>query len=144
VRFSKDPRLHQRGTAIAVLARQGMCFAVAGTHLDLAAQPRLRHVGELEAALAVHVPAGIPTVIGGDINDRPGSAPWTALATGRADAFAVAGVGGGFTYSAREPRRTIDGIFADPAFRVRTAYAVDGADVGAASDHRPLLAELEF
>ncbi|MDT4998882.1 MAG: hypothetical protein QOK12_987, partial [Mycobacterium sp.] len=31
VLFSKDPGLHQRGTAIAVLRLQGVTFAVAGT-----------------------------------------------------------------------------------------------------------------
>jgi len=35
VTFSKDPGLHQRGTAIAVLRLRGSTFAVAGTHLDL-------------------------------------------------------------------------------------------------------------
>lgn len=144
VLFSKDRRLHQRGTAIAVLAMQGERFAVAGTHLDLDAGARLRHVGQLEAAIAAYVPAGVPTIVGGDLNDRPGSAVWQALAATRRDSFAEAGTGDGLTFSATQPRKTIDGIFVDPDFRVRTARVLDTQDVRIASDHRPLLADLEL
>lgn len=144
VLFSKDARLHQRGAAIAILERNGTRFAVAGTHLDLAAGPRLRHVGELHAAVAAHVPAEVPTIIAGDINDRPGSASWTALTASRTDAFAAAGVGDAFTSTARDPRQTIDGIFVDPRITVRSARVVEHPDVAIASDHRPVLAELEI
>src|SRR5437870_3451396 len=63
VRFSKDPGLHQRGTAIALLRLRGSTFAVAGTHLDVKGEPRLRHVAELHAAIAEHVPAEIPAIV---------------------------------------------------------------------------------
>ncbi len=144
VLFSRDPRLHQRGTAIAVLRYRGASFAVAGVHLDLAAQPRLRHVSELESAIAARVPADVPTVVGGDMNDVPGSATWAALNETRRDAFAEAGVGGGFTSSAARPRRRIDAIFADPRITVRAARVIDHGDAAAASDHLPVLAELEL
>lgn len=144
MRFSKDPRLHQRGTAIAVLRLAGTEFAVAGTHLDLAEVPRLRHVDELHAAITRHVPEEIPTVVAGDVNDRPGSSAWQALAAQRTDAFAAAGIGSAFTSEARTPRQTIDGVFADPRITVRTARVLDEPDVELASDHRPLLAELEL
>ncbi len=101
VLFSKDPGLHQRGTAIAVLRLRGATFAVAGTHLDLRPEPRLRHVGELHAAIGRHVPADVPAIVAGDINDHPGSAPWQALADARPDAFAAVGAGTAFTSPAR-------------------------------------------
>ncbi len=144
VRFSKDAGLHQRGTAIAVLRLRGSTFAVAGTHLDLKPEPRLRHVGELHAAIATHVPRDVPAVVAGDINDRPGSAPWRALAAPRPDAFATAGIGNAFTSTAKRPHQTIDGVFADPRLTVAAARVLDGADVLIASDHRPLLVELEL
>jgi endonuclease/exonuclease/phosphatase family metal-dependent hydrolase len=144
VRFSTDPRLHQRGTAIAVLRLSGATFAVAGTHLDVRAAPRLRHVGELHAAIAAHVPDRIPTVIAGDINDRPGSPGWQALTAQRQDAFATAGVGSGFTSTATNPHQRIDAIFVDRRIVVRSARVLDQPDVRAASDHRPVLAELEL
>lgn len=144
VLFSRDPRMHRRGVAIAVLAKHGTRFAVAGTHLDLRDAPRLRHIDELETAVARHVPAGIPTVVGGDINDRPGSAAWRALTRSRADAFAAAGTGNAFTSTATRPHQTIDGVFVDPGIAVTTARVLGEADVMRASDHRPLLVELEI
>ncbi|HEY8828476.1 MAG TPA: endonuclease/exonuclease/phosphatase family protein [Jatrophihabitantaceae bacterium] len=142
VTFSKDPGLHQRGTAIAVLRLRGSTFAVAGTHLDLKAEPRLRHVGELHAAIAGHVPAEVPAVVAGDINDKPGSALWQALTEQRLDAFATAGTGSAFTSTATNPHQRIDGVFVDPRITVRSARVLDGPDVLIASDHRPILAEL--
>jgi endonuclease/exonuclease/phosphatase family metal-dependent hydrolase len=144
VLFSKDRRLHQRGTAMAVLRIGDSPFAVAGTHLDLVAEPRLRHVGELYTALAAHVPPEVPVIVCGDVNCKPGSPPWAALTELLQDAFAVAGVGSAFTSTAKNPHQTIDGIFVDPRVTVRSAQVLDQPDVEAASDHRPLLAELEL
>jgi endonuclease/exonuclease/phosphatase family metal-dependent hydrolase len=139
VLFSKDAGLHQRGAALAVLRLNGARFAVVGTHLDLVEGPRLRHIAELHGALAVFVPADVPTVVAGDMNDRPGSPAWTLLTERRVDA---APTGDEYTYSASNPQRRIDAVFADPALRVLSAEVVDSPDVRIASDHRPLLVEL--
>lgn len=144
VLFSKDRGLHRRGTAIAVLRLAGSRFAVAGTHLDVVAEPRLRHVRELHAAVQRCVPAEVATVIAGDINDHPGSAPWAALTERRPDAFASAGSGNAFTSQAATPRQTIDGIFVDPRITVRSARVVDHPEAALASDHLPVVAELEL
>ena len=139
VLFTTDPGLHRRGAALAVLEVAGARFALAGTHLDLVEQPRLRHVGELHAALDAIAPDRIPTVVAGDINDLPGSVAWQLLAQRRVDAVPT---GDGFTYSARKPQRRIDGVFADPALRIRSAEVIGTPDVTIASDHRPVLVEL--
>jgi endonuclease/exonuclease/phosphatase family metal-dependent hydrolase len=144
VLFSKDRNLHQRGTAIAVLRIGGVPFAVAGTHLDVVAEPRMRHVDELHAALGAHVPPDVPAIVCGDLNCPPGSPWWAALTELLQDAFAVAGVGSAFTSTARNPHQTIDGVFVDPRITVRSARVLDQADVEIASDHRPVLAELEL
>ena len=141
VLFSQDARLHQRGAAIAVLRLGAARVAVAGTHLDLVEAPRLQHIAELEQALDEHVPDGVPTVVAGDINDRPGSPAWQLLTERRVDAVPA---GDGFTYSATRPRRRIDGVFADPALRIASADVIDSPDVKIASDHRPVLVELEL
>jgi endonuclease/exonuclease/phosphatase family metal-dependent hydrolase len=143
VRFSRDAGLHRRGTAIAVLSLRGTRFAVAGSHLDLRDEPRLRHVAELEAAIAAHVPPEVPTVVGGDVNDEPGSPAWHALAAARTDVTTVAGVDP-FTSPASVAVRTIDGIFVDPRLMVLSARVLDSPDVHLASDHRPVLAEIEL
>ena len=142
VLFSTDPDLHRRGTAIAILSYRGSRFAVAGTHLDLALQPRLRHVAELHAAIDRLVPGDVPTVVAGDVNDRPGSDPWNLLASVRTDAFAASDHP--FTSTAANPHQTIDGVFVDSRITVGSATVLDSPDVRIASDHRPLLVELEL
>jgi endonuclease/exonuclease/phosphatase family metal-dependent hydrolase len=143
VLFSKDRGLHLRGAAIAVLRLRGATFAVAGTHLDVKPEPRLRHIRELDAAITAHVPAGVPVIVCADVNDRPGSAAWSALAERGIDVLSKAD-GPVFTSSARQPHQTIDGIFVDPAFRVLSSTVIDGGDTRIASDHLPVLAELEL
>jgi endonuclease/exonuclease/phosphatase family metal-dependent hydrolase len=144
VLFTKDRCLHQRGAALAVLRFSGAPFALAGTHLDLVAEARLRHVGELGRALSAIAPAGVPTVVAGDVNDLPGSATWTQLTADRLDAWAAVGDGDGFTYSARNPRRRIDGIFTSPGARPISAQVIESPDGRRASDHRPLFVEIEL
>lgn len=142
--FSRDPRLHMRGCVTAVLRYRGTQFAVVGTHLDTVPEPRLRHAGELEQAIRSTVPSGTPVVVCADVNDHPGSPTWQVLTQARADAWAVGGSGDGFTSTAREPHQRIDGIFVSRAITVRSAHVPDGPDVLAASDHRPVLIELEL
>jgi len=138
VLFSPDRGLHQRGTALALLRLGGLRVAVAGTHLDLLEAPRLRHIAELDRALAGYAP-DVPTVVAGDVNDVPGSPAWQQLAQRRVDAKPG---GNGFTFSATNPRRRIDGVFVDPGLRVVSAEVLDSPDVRIASDHRPVLVEL--
>ena len=144
VLFTEDHRLHQRGAALAVLRYGGESFAVAGIHLDLVAEPRIRHVGELDRALSGMVPDGTRTVVAGDINDLPGSAAWTQLTGDRLDVWATIGNGDGFTYSARSPRRRIDAIFTGPGVVPISTRVIDSTDVRQGSDHRPVFVELEL
>lgn len=144
VLFSRDPRLHRRGTAIAVLSKRGSRFAVAGTHLDLVAEPRLRHVDELHSAIESHVPDHVPTIVAGDTNDQPGSAVWRALGQDRTDAAVTVGATHLLTSPARAAHQRIDAVFVDPRITVRDVRVLDGDDVERASDHRPVIVDLEL
>jgi endonuclease/exonuclease/phosphatase family metal-dependent hydrolase len=127
-----------------VLKKAGVTFAVAGTHLDLAAEPRLRHVGELRSQLTEFVPSGVPVIVAGDINEPPDQPAWRALAEAGADAFAAVGTGEGLTFPARKPARRIDGVFIGAPLRPVSATVLDSPDVAVASDHCPLLVEIEL
>lgn len=144
VLFSREPELHQRGAALALLRYRGSEFSVAGTHLDVRAPARVRHIVELNSAISRHLPPDKPVVVAADVNDHPGSATWLALTEQRVDAFAAAGVGSAFTSPVADAHHTIDGIFVDPRIIVSAARVLDGPDVQAASDHRPVLAVLEL
>jgi endonuclease/exonuclease/phosphatase family metal-dependent hydrolase len=141
--FTKDPRLHQRGTALARLRVGGADVVVAGTHLDGYPEPRLRHVGELREALRAFNVDSRPVVLAGDMNDDPGSTVWRRLEEIGTDAFAAAGTGDGNTLNVTNPTRRIDAVFAGTGLTVRAARAVDSADVRAASDHRPVVVDLD-
>lgn len=144
IALSVEPGLHQRGVAVALMSYRGAQFAIAGTHLDLRSEPRVRHVAEIEEALAAVLPAGTPIIIAGDMNDAPGSPVWSALTEHRVDAAAAASAEPAVTFSAQAPRRRIDGIFVDPRFSVRSVQVIESADVLVGSDHRPVVADLEF
>jgi endonuclease/exonuclease/phosphatase family metal-dependent hydrolase len=144
VLLSKDPGLHQRGAALAVMRFRGSEFSAVGTHLDVRVEARLRHIVELQSAFSRYLPPDKPVVVAGDMNDHPGSPTWLALTEHWVDAFAAAGVGSAFTSTATDPHQTIDGIFVEPGVAVLSARVLDGPDVQVASDHRPLLAELEL
>jgi endonuclease/exonuclease/phosphatase family metal-dependent hydrolase len=53
-------------------------------------------------------------------------------------------VGSGFTSNVRARTRRIDGIFPGPGIGVRSVDVIDDSDVRIASDHLPVLAELEL
>lgn len=144
IALSREPGLHQRGVAVALMSCRGLQFAIAGTHLDLRSEPRVRHVAQIEQALAVALPAGTPVIVAGDMNDTPGSPVWKALTAHRVDAAAAVSTDHDVTFSAQSPRRRIDGIFVDRRFSVRRVEVVDSPDVLIASDHRPLVADLEL
>ncbi|MGX7680681.1 endonuclease/exonuclease/phosphatase family protein [Jatrophihabitans sp. DSM 45814] len=144
VLFTRDPKLHQRGTALAALTLGGRRFAVAGTHLDLAEEPRVRHVAELHRAADRFEVADYPLIVAGDMNDDPGSRVWQALGERGADAWATAGTGDGITSSVILPRRRIDAVFVDPRLKVLQTSVINTADVQIASDHRPVLVEIEL
>lgn len=147
--LTPDTGLHRRGLAIAVLEIGGTRVIAACTHLDLSDAPRLRHVHEILALLGeARDRHRAPVVLAGDFNEDPGGPSWSLLSGHFQDAYAVAPSGDEPTFSARDPRRRIDAVFADPAVQI-TAGGVPRddtaptADYPAATDHRPVLADLE-
>jgi endonuclease/exonuclease/phosphatase family metal-dependent hydrolase len=147
--LTRVPRLHRRGVALAVVELGGARLVAASTHLDLRDGPRLAHAGQVLSALGrLRVAYGAPAILAGDINEPPGGAAWTLLARPFPDAHAIAPAGSAATFSAACPRRRIDGVFADPGIRVIgcgvPAEPGRAGDYALATDHRPVLAELEL
>ncbi|MCW2887785.1 MAG: hypothetical protein QOE54_6935 [Streptosporangiaceae bacterium] len=145
--LTRVPGLHRRALAIAVAEIDGARLVAASTHLDLADRPRRAHVGEVIALLdRVRRSFSAPVVLAGDINEEPSGPAWGMLARTFQDARAVAPAGESDTYSARHPVKRIDGIFADRGITVAgCGVPVDPAltaDYVAATDHRPVLADL--
>lgn len=79
-----------------------------------------------------------PAIVLGDFNSPPHGPAHRHLSRFGADAFAAAGRGFGYTYSAHRPLVRIDHIFVGPGLRVLRAWTpqVHG------SDHRPVVADI--
>ncbi|GII76079.1 hypothetical protein Sru01_10610 [Sphaerisporangium rufum] len=137
--------LERRAVAIAVAEHAGTRLTVASVHLDLHAGARLCHAGEIMGlAGAVADRFGAPLVVAGDVNERPGGPVWGYLTRGLADCYLIAPSGDGRTFPARRPESRLDVVLADPALAVRSCggVAADPADLRAATDHLPVIADL--
>ena len=140
--LSPVPRLHRRALAVAVLDVAGAGRVIAASvHLDVDAGARLRHAAEIEAIVAgVRRRHDAPLVLAGDLNEGPFGGAWRRLRDGRTD------VSSRDTYPARAPRHRIDAIFAAPPLTVRPSGVpvLPERDLVRASDHRPVLADLDY
>lgn len=113
-------------------------FRLFATHLDTSEADRLKAVPAL-LEFAAEEPE-MPTLLAGDLNALPDSAPMKLLAEG----WQVAGAGESHpTFPAAAPDRQIDFILYRPADRWRVVE-VKVLEEGLASDHRPILAVLEL
>ncbi|MBD0292817.1 MAG: endonuclease/exonuclease/phosphatase family protein [Jiangellaceae bacterium] len=137
--FSRTPNMQPRGATAAWVGVVGARAVVVSTHLGLDADERARHQRELVGFVDRF--AARVTVIAADVNESPHEPTWRALAAEFADAGQADGTP---TFSTRNPRRRIDGVFVrGPADVVAHRVPVDD-DVLVASDHRPVVADLDL
>lgn len=150
IRLSKRPKLHQRGLAAAVVTVGGRRLVVASTHLGLSADERPVHaaevLGHLDTLATRYDVSGV--VLAGDLNEVPGGPAWQAFAAAAfRDAYAEAPHGGELTFPAARPDKRIDAVLVRGELRVAAAGVpeeVDAATYAAATDHRPVVADLEL
>ncbi|SDR08369.1 Metal-dependent hydrolase, endonuclease/exonuclease/phosphatase family [Thermostaphylospora chromogena] len=137
--------LERRAAAIAVVEAGGLRLAVCSMHLDLEEHARLRHAREVVAlvrdAAGRH---GAAVVVAGDVNEPPGRPAFDVLTADLTDCYPCAPKGDGLTFPAARPRTRIDAIFAAPELTVLSCGVADAdpADLAAATDHLPVVAEL--
>ncbi|WP_306858559.1 endonuclease/exonuclease/phosphatase family protein [Streptosporangium brasiliense] len=137
--------LERRAIAIAVVEAGGQRVAVGSVHLDLHEGARLHHAGEALALLRAAADRfGALPVLAGDINEHSEGPAWRHLAGHLTDCYPVSPRGDGFTFPARGPRHRIDAIFAVAGLPVLSCGGAeaDPADLAAATDHLPVVAEL--
>ncbi|MCP9208449.1 endonuclease/exonuclease/phosphatase family protein [Streptomyces sp. NEAU-Y11] len=149
------PGLHRRGFATAVLRfgaghREpgGVRLGVVSCHLSLAAAERHDQAGMLLDRVAA---LGVPyAVAAGDINDRPDGRAFRRIAERLRDGWATEPWGSEVTFSADDPRRRIDAVFATEGVEIigcgvpAGLPGVSDADLRAATDHLPVLAALRL
>ncbi|MDT0301067.1 endonuclease/exonuclease/phosphatase family protein [Streptomonospora wellingtoniae] len=141
------PGLRVRTLSMVALQVEGVPLLIACTRLDQHPGARLHHAGEAVdrlAAFAAENPG--PFVLAADVACRPEDTAWRLLTAGLRDAAAEHPWGGSATFPAHAPSHRVDGVFASGDVLVRRAGVpvdlVDPADLAAASDHLPVLADI--
>jgi endonuclease/exonuclease/phosphatase family metal-dependent hydrolase len=138
-RFSVARRFYPRGALIAQLRRPGASMWVVAIHLGLAPAERRRQAQEvLELVDAIHG----QVLVGGDLNEFPDGPASSILGRRLADVWLLGGDADGETYPADAATARIDYLFVSKGVRVQRAVVPAGPDARAASDHRPVVAEL--
>lgn len=142
-----DRFARRRGAVVAGIDVAGTALAVAGVHLPLDPDHRLRHATLVRGLLSSGVPPVLrelvdagAVVVAGDFNEPPGAPSWQVfgdlVADHRPDAAA--------TFPTRAPDRRIDAVLIGAGLDL-IDYGDGGADpdlVRRASDHLPVLAVL--
>jgi endonuclease/exonuclease/phosphatase family metal-dependent hydrolase len=115
------------------------------THLDYRADPSLRRIEVDETlALLAQDPAGANQVLVGDFNAEPQAPELSRLWPAMTDAWTAAPVRTGqpLTYPAATPVKRIDFITVSDGIGVDSAEVPSDPALTAASDHRPVVADL--
>ena len=136
VRFPAGSWWHPRGAAVADLGLGPARLRVISTHLGLDPVERNRHARDLLVEVDRY---NGPSVVGGDLNAHPHQYAAVLLAERLHDAWEPA-IGTGHTYPAGSPEARIDYVFVTGQLTVRDTDVIETD----ASDHLPILAELEL
>lgn len=137
-RLSRTPGRLGRGCVAARVSVGRESCVVASFHLGLDADERARHRRELTGVVDRYADA--VAVIGGDVNERPDGPVWTRLTKEFID---PASAGGDATYPAWRPVDRIDGVFVRGPARVMAYQVIDDDDARTASDHLPVVADID-
>lgn len=148
IEFPHRRGLHRRALATAVLRFGEARLGVISCHLSLHDEERHAQAGLLlEHLRALDVPAA---VVAGDLNERPGGPAHRRLTAELTDGWTTAPSGGEHTFPSAAPVRRIDAVLTTGAVTVTACgvptdrTGITPADLTAASDHRPVLAELSL
>jgi endonuclease/exonuclease/phosphatase family metal-dependent hydrolase len=117
------------------------------THLDYRPDPAVRQTQVAETVdILGDDPRHATQVLFGDLNAEPDAPELTELWTAVDDAWLVADATDGdpSTYPADLPTKRIDYVTVSDNVRVRSAVVPTDPDVVAASDHRPVVADLRL
>ncbi|HEY2672751.1 MAG TPA: endonuclease/exonuclease/phosphatase family protein [Rugosimonospora sp.] len=138
LRFPLTPGRHMRGAAFARCVAGRTPFVAVGTHLATDSAERPGQARELKKALA---DVDAPVVLGADLNEEPDGPSRGLVAEGLVD---VAGEDATPTYPVHAPRRRIDALLVTPEVEVHGYRVADTPAAHRASDHFPIVAELDL
>lgn len=135
------PRYEQReprGVLRVTVEWEGRKVDVFNTHLGLVPPERLAQAGKLASLLGEH-----PAVVCGDLNEEV-DAPGVALLLRQLEDATPSQDGPAGTIPSQQPRRRIDFVLHSRDFQMVSARIVDEPPAPVASDHLPVVAELQW
>lgn len=139
-RFTRTNGQYRRGFVAAMLENGALRITAVSVHLGLSAGERPRHAGELVAALD---PESGPVIVAGDLNEEPEGEAIGVLVAAYRSGRSIAG--GGFpTFPAVDPTARIDDVLVAGAVGIASFRVGDSEAARRASDHRPVVADLEL
>jgi endonuclease/exonuclease/phosphatase family metal-dependent hydrolase len=139
--LSRDGRSMRRGFVAVPLRSAGGRVTAISAHLGLGRRERDRHARELTDYLA-----GVngPMIVGLDLNEGPEGDAARWIAERYYDVFVERGEDGGASFPAKMPTARIDYVFASDGLAIVDAWVPGGRLAAGASDHRPVIADLEL
>jgi len=138
IQYPLTPGRHLRGAAFVRCRVGRTTFVAAGSHLSTDANERPQQAELLKHHLGEVTD---PLVVAADLNENSGGAAWRMIADGLTDA---AGPDERHTFPCAAPRERLDAVFADPRIRILQYDVVDTPQARAASDHFPVVVDLEI
>ena len=138
--LSRTPGRFGRGCVAARISVGPESCVVASFHLGLDAGERARHWRELAGLIDRYGDA--VAVIGGDVNERPDGPVWNEISKDFVDPAGSIG-GNDPTFPAWRAVDRIDGVFVRGPARVMSYQVIDDADTQVASDHLPVVADID-
>lgn len=128
-------------------------LAIVGTHLvsrltDPSGERRRAQAARMREIAAAAAASGALVLAGGDLNDEPASFALAPLLAdgGWADALDAVGLGAAWTWLSGASGARFDYLLLpkQESWRILSASVVEGPDVAAASDHRPVVVDLAW
>lgn len=138
LRYPLTPGRHMRGAAFVRCRVGRSTFVAAGSHLSTDATERPAQAALLKQHLTEQPD---PVVFAADLNENSGGAAWRTLADGLLD---TAGPDERHTFPCSAPRERLDVVFVDPRITVVSYEVVDTPAARRASDHFPVVVELDL
>ena len=113
---------------------------VVASHFGLTATDRAMQAGEVVARVR---PSDTPVAVIGDLNAGPGEVGYEELAASLSDPFASRRVGARCTWPSLFAFRALDHVMLGPGLSARHAAVLKEGPARFASDHRPVIVDVE-
>lgn len=137
----REGRTYPRGFVVARLRARGVPLTAVAAHLGLVGRERQHHARQLTDHLAG---IDVPLILGVDVNEGPEGPAARWIGERLFDAGAHKGRGARETFPARGPIARIDYVYVNEAASVTRCWVPSTQAAVEASDHRPVLVEVDI